>query len=106
MTLFPRCLFLVLLPVCWADFARIPLHFEANRGQFRKPARFVADGFLLAAAEARYAGGAPGLVAGVLQMNIRVPETSPSGPAIPIFIGCMDGPFGVEPSERVTISIR
>ncbi len=48
----------------------------------------------------------PGLVAGVLQMNIRVPETSSSGPAIPIFIGGMDGPFGVEPSERVTIAIR
>ncbi len=58
------------------------------------------------ATEVLYAGGAPGLVAGVLQMNIRVPETSPSGPAIPIFIGGMDGPFGVEPSERVTISIR
>lgn len=58
------------------------------------------------ATEVIYAGGAPGLVAGVLQMNIRVPETSPIGPAIPIFIGGMDGPFGVEPSERVTISIR
>jgi uncharacterized protein (TIGR03437 family) len=58
------------------------------------------------ATEVLYTGGAPGLVAGVLQMNIRVPETAPSGPAIPIFIGGMDGPFGVEPSERVTISIR
>jgi len=58
------------------------------------------------ATEVVYAGGAPGLVAGVLQMNIRVPETSPIGPAIPIFIGGMDGPFGVEPSERGTISIR
>ena len=39
-------------------------------------------------------------------MNIRVPVTSPIGPAIPIFIGGMDGPFDVEPSERVTITIR
>jgi len=58
------------------------------------------------ATEVLYVGGAPGLVAGVLQMNIRVPETAPSGPAIPIFIGGMDGPFGVEPSERATLSIR
>ncbi|MFN0102363.1 MAG: SBBP repeat-containing protein [Bryobacteraceae bacterium] len=58
------------------------------------------------ATEVVYVGGAPGLVAGVLQMNIRVPPTAPSGPAVPIFIGGMDGPFGVEPSERVTIAIR
>ena len=62
MTLLPRCLFLVLLPACWADFARIPLHFEANRGQFRKPARFVADGVLLAAAEAQFLLGADRIV--------------------------------------------
>ena len=57
-------------------------------------------------AEVLYAGGAPGLVAGVLQMNIRIPEAARSGPEIPLTIGGMDGPFGVEPSERVTIAIR
>lgn len=58
------------------------------------------------ATEVLYAGAAPGLVSGVLQMNIRVPETTIPGPAVPIRIGGMDGPFGVEPSEWVTIAIR
>jgi len=57
-------------------------------------------------AEVLYAGSAPGLVAGVLQMNVKVPADARSGPAIPLSIGGMDGPFGVDPSERVTISIR
>lgn len=57
-------------------------------------------------AEVLYAGGAPGLVAGVLQMNVRIPEGARSGPDIPIGIGGMDGPFGVELSERVTIAIK
>ncbi|HEU0119699.1 MAG TPA: SBBP repeat-containing protein [Bryobacteraceae bacterium] len=57
-------------------------------------------------AEILYVGGAPGLVAGVLQMNIRVPAAARSGPDVPLTIGGMDGPFGVEPGERVTISIK
>jgi uncharacterized protein (TIGR03437 family) len=31
-----------------------------------------------------YAGGAPGLVAGVLQVNFQLPDGTPSGPAIPV----------------------
>lgn len=57
-------------------------------------------------AEILYVGSAPGLVAGVLQMNIRIPDAARSGPDIPLSIGGMDGPFGVEPSERVTIAIK
>jgi uncharacterized protein (TIGR03437 family) len=57
-------------------------------------------------AEVLYAGGAPGLVAGVLQMNVRIPLTARSGAAVPLRIGGMDGPFGVEPSESVTIAIK
>jgi uncharacterized protein (TIGR03437 family) len=57
-------------------------------------------------AEVLYAGGAPGLVAGVLQMNVRIPLTARSGAAVPLRIGGMDGPFGVEPSEAVTIAIK
>ena len=57
-------------------------------------------------AEVLYAGGAPGLVAGVLQMNVRIPLTARSGAAVPLRIGWMDGPFGVEPSESVTIAIQ
>ncbi|MBL8238942.1 MAG: VCBS repeat-containing protein [Bryobacterales bacterium] len=37
-------------------------------------------------AEILYAGGAPGLVAGILQINLRVPEDVPSGPSIPIVV--------------------
>jgi uncharacterized protein (TIGR03437 family) len=35
-------------------------------------------------AEVLYAGGAPGLVAGLLQVNARVPEGVTAGPAVPI----------------------
>lgn len=31
-----------------------------------------------------YAGGAPGLVAGVMQINVRIPASAPTGDAIPI----------------------
>jgi uncharacterized protein (TIGR03437 family) len=53
-----------------------------------------------------YAGGAPGLVAGVLQVNVRIPAGVSSGAAIPVTIGGPPGPGGVEKSERVTIAIR
>jgi len=38
------------------------------------------------AAEVTYAGGAPGLVAGVLQVNARVPASSPAGPTVPVIL--------------------
>ena len=31
-----------------------------------------------------YAGGAPGLVSGVLQLNVKTPENTPAGPAVPL----------------------
>ena len=31
-----------------------------------------------------YAGGAPGLVSGVLQLNVRISENTPAGPAVPL----------------------
>ncbi len=57
-------------------------------------------------AEVLYAGGAPGLVAGVLQVNVRIPSGVRSGAAIPVTIGGREGPGGPELSERVTIAIR
>jgi uncharacterized protein (TIGR03437 family) len=33
-----------------------------------------------------YAGGAPNLVTGVLQVNITIPETAPTGDAVPLVI--------------------
>ena len=35
-------------------------------------------------AETLYAGTAPGLLAGLLQLNVRIPEGAPSGSAVPV----------------------
>ena len=37
-------------------------------------------------AEVLYAGAAPGLVAGVMQLNVKIPETAPSGNAVPLTV--------------------
>lgn len=49
-----------------------------------------------------YAGGAPGLVQGLIQINVRVPATAPIGAAVPILIRAnnVDSPAGV------TVAIR
>jgi uncharacterized protein (TIGR03437 family) len=39
-----------------------------------------------AAANVVYAGGAPGFVAGLLQVNFQLPEGVPSGPAVPVVL--------------------
>jgi len=48
-------------------------------------------------AQVLYAGAAPGLISGVLQVNVLVPLGAPSGPAVPIVltIGPAEGPAGV-----------
>jgi uncharacterized protein (TIGR03437 family) len=48
-------------------------------------------------ADVTYAGSAPGLVAGVLQVNVRIPDTAPSGNAVPVVIvvGSTVSPSGV-----------
>ena len=48
-------------------------------------------------AEVSYAGAAPGLIAGVLQVNCRVPDNVPSGPTVPVAItvGAASSPAGV-----------
>jgi uncharacterized protein (TIGR03437 family) len=48
-------------------------------------------------AKVLYAGAAPGLVAGVLQVNCIVPSDSPSGYAVPIMltVGNISSPAGV-----------
>ncbi len=37
-------------------------------------------------AEILYAGAVPGLSAGIMQLNVRVPESTPSGEAIPVIV--------------------
>ena len=41
-----------------------------------------------------YAGAAPGLVAGVLQVNVKIPDNAPTGDAVPVTlsIGGVDSP--------------
>ena len=53
-------------------------------------------------ADVSYAGGAPGLVAGLIQINVRVPAQAPSGVAVPVTIriGNVESPAGV------TLAIR
>ena len=53
-------------------------------------------------AHVSYAGSAPGLVAGVLQVNVRVPDEASSGPAVPVRIT-----VGTSTSQAsVTIAIQ
>ncbi len=48
-------------------------------------------------AEVLYAGAAPGLIAGVLQVNLRIPADAPVGPAVEIVVtvGNVSSPAGV-----------
>jgi uncharacterized protein (TIGR03437 family) len=59
---------------------------------------------LIGGVEARvtYAGGAPGLVAGAMQINVVVPDSVSSGPAVPVVVrvGEFESPAGV------TIAVR
>lgn len=47
-----------------------------------QPVSVMIDGI---DAELIYAGAAPGLVAGVMQMNVRIPDGARSGP-VPVFL--------------------
>jgi uncharacterized protein (TIGR03437 family) len=49
-----------------------------------------------------YAGGAPGLVAGVLQVNVQIPQSAMTGGAVPITISV----GGVVSQANVTLAIK
>ena len=34
----------------------------------------------------QYKGGAPGEVAGLMQVNVQIPETAATGPAVPVML--------------------
>ena len=54
-------------------------------------------------ADVLYAGVAPGLVAGVDQVNFRIPEDAPTGPAVPLTIR----PYrSLAPVQTVTIAVQ
>lgn len=52
--------------------------------------------------EVLYAGSAPGLVAGVLQLNLLLNENVPKGPAVPVEIRVGDNPT----APGVTVAVR
>ncbi|MDP3000834.1 MAG: hypothetical protein Q8N47_25345 [Bryobacterales bacterium] len=62
----------------------------------------VAVGINNAGAELIYAGAAPGMVAGLMQINVRVPADAPSGSAVPVSIK-VGNAFS---QDGVTLAIR
>jgi uncharacterized protein (TIGR03437 family) len=49
-----------------------------------------------------YAGGAPGLISGAMQVNIQIPSDAPSGPSVPLVIS-----IGATPTQaNVTVAIQ
>jgi len=69
---------------------------------YPKPLAFVAVTVGVQGAEVLYAGAAPGQVAGLFQLNVRIPPTSPFG-AVPVVVtvGSVSSPRGT-----VTLSVR
>jgi len=53
-------------------------------------------------AEILYAGAAPGLLAGLLQLNVRTPEGAPSGSAVPVALTI----GSVTSQQDVTVALR
>ena len=49
-----------------------------------------------------YAGGAPGLVSGAVQINAQVPQNAPPGPAVPVAVNI----GGVDSQSGVTMAVR
>jgi uncharacterized protein (TIGR03437 family) len=54
------------------------------------------------AAEVLYAGGAPGLVAGVMQVNIRIPADAPTGDGVMVIVDAGD----IAGARWVTLAVR
>jgi uncharacterized protein (TIGR03437 family) len=59
---------------------------NANSLPLPKPALPVTVEINGEIAEVTYAGGAPGEVAGMLQVNARIPANVPSGASVPVTI--------------------
>jgi uncharacterized protein (TIGR03437 family) len=56
----------------------------------------------------QYYGSAPGLVSGVMQVNVQIPANAPSGPTVPIVITLTDQATGLSYStqSQVTVSVQ
>ena len=72
-----------------------------TRTVLRKPLREVTATVGGIPAEVTYAGSAPGAVLGLFQVNVKIPESAPSGPDVPVVISV----GGVSSQGSVTVAI-
>lgn len=75
---------------------------EVTGSVLRRPIRDVMVTIGGVPARVEYAGSAPGFVAGVLQVNVVVPENAPSGNAVPVILTI----GGVSSPATVSMAIR
>jgi uncharacterized protein (TIGR03437 family) len=57
-------------------------------------------------AQVKYAGTAPGIVTGAMQVNVQIPATAPSGSAVPLVIVVGTGETAVATQIGITIAIK
>lgn len=84
-----------------------------NQGGLPRPTGNVLVSIGGYSADVLFAGGAPGLVAGVFQVNARVPQQAPSGPRDTVFISVDNLPSGNPGTllsfgspQSVTVAVR
>jgi len=53
-----------------------------------------------------YAGTSPGIVTGVMQVNLPIPPNAPSGPAVPIVITVGTGATAVSTQAGITVAVE
>jgi uncharacterized protein (TIGR03437 family) len=53
-----------------------------------------------------YAGTAPGIVTGIMQVNLQIPLNAPSGPSVPIVITAGTGASAASTQAGITVSIE
>jgi uncharacterized protein (TIGR03437 family) len=81
-----------------ADGAIIP----SDATGLKKPNLAVTATIGDVAAKVTYAGSAPGIVSGVMQVNVEIPANAPSGGAVPLVIT-----VGTTPSQSlVTVAVQ
>jgi uncharacterized protein (TIGR03437 family) len=80
------------------DPASVDGHIQSVLSRVRARAEVTAGG---KAAEVLYCGGPPGLIAGALQVNVRLAEDTPVGDAVPLVLTVAD-----VSSAPVTIAVR
>jgi uncharacterized protein (TIGR03437 family) len=73
-----------------------------DAGNLATPLLLVLAQIAGQAAEVLYAGSAPGIVAGVIQVNLRIPPASPTGIAVPLILRVGDS----DSQPGITLAIQ